>query len=183
MGRFIVLVDGENLVFRAQDMVSAGKLLNPNAKHIPDVFLWHQNIAQVANWHCVRVTYYTSAVGADNQIVDLEQRISQVTFPKGGEGDSQICPRVFKKDSKSKKVKLVDISITIDALRHSYNNHVQAILLVTGDGDYLPLIEEVMRTGTQVWLGAVSSGLNPGLARSVDRFLDLDKLFFVSEIK
>jgi uncharacterized LabA/DUF88 family protein len=167
------------LVFRAQDMVSAGKLMNPNAKHIRDVFLWHPNIAASPNWSCIRVNYYTSAVGAENHIVDLEQQISKVNFQMGGGNHGQICPRVFKKDAKTKKVKLVDMSIAIDALRHSYNNHVEAIFLVTGDGDYLPLIQEVMRTGTQVWLGAVSDGLNASLPRSVDRFVDLDALFFV----
>jgi hypothetical protein len=35
-----------------------------------------------------------------------------------------------------------------------------------------------MRTGTQVWLGAVSNGLNPSLPRSVDRFINLDDVLF-----
>jgi hypothetical protein len=46
---------------------------------------------------------------------------------------------------------------------------------------YLPLIEELKRTGTQVWLGALSSGLNVTLRRSVDRFIDLDKWLFMPE--
>jgi uncharacterized LabA/DUF88 family protein len=92
-----------------------------------------------------------------------------------------VCPRVFKKESKSKKNKLVDISVTIDALRHSYHRHVDAIWLFSGDGDYLPLIKEIMRNGTQVWLGAFSDGLNPALPRAVDRFIVLDSWFFLAQ--
>jgi uncharacterized LabA/DUF88 family protein len=73
----------------------------------------------------------------------------------------------------------VDISIALDALRHSYHRDVEAIWLFSGDGDYLPLIKDIMRNGTQVWLGAFSSGLNPALPPSVDRFVDLDQWFFV----
>jgi uncharacterized LabA/DUF88 family protein len=89
-----------------------------------------------------------------------------------------MCPRVFKKPSNSKKAKLVDISICIDALRHSNNRDVDAIFLLSGDSDYMPLIKEVMRNGTQVWLGAFSSGLSRKLRPLVDQFIDLDPLFF-----
>ena len=61
----------------------------------------------------------TSAVCAENHIIELEEQIAKVNFPKSGEDEGQICPRVFKKDAKTKKAKLVDMSIAIDALRHS----------------------------------------------------------------
>lgn len=47
----------------------------------------------------------------------------------------------------------------------------------SADGDYLPLIQEIMRQGKQVNLGAFSSGLNPQLPVAVDNFYDLDEIF------
>ena len=187
MGRCIILVDGENLVARYKAMlrneVQEGKLnRNDTVKHIEDVFVWHPNIGKVQGWQTVRVNYYASAVGGDDYIADLERQISAVVIPKKGEEASQICPRVFKKEAKSHKTRIVDINITIDALRHSYGGHVAAIFLLTGDSDFLSLINEVMRTGTQVWLGALSSGLSPKLPKAVDRFIDLDKWFFLPSV-
>lgn len=175
--RFIALVDGENLVCRYQEMAKSSKC-NSNVVHIPDVFIWHEHMGSVQGWSPIRVNYYTSVVATEDKIPEIERRISQVTIKKRSESPSQICPRVFKKKANSKKSKIVDISIAIDALRHSYYRHVDAILLFSGDGDYLPLAKEIMRNGTQVWLGAFSNGLNPDLAHSVDRFINLDQWFF-----
>jgi uncharacterized LabA/DUF88 family protein len=54
------------------------------------------------------------------------------------------------------------------------------VYLASGDGDYLPLLQEVMRRGKQVEVLAFSSGLNEQLTYSVDRFLSLDEVFFDS---
>ena len=45
---------------------------------------------------------------------------------------------------------------------------------MTGDGDYIPLIQEIMRQGKQVIVGALSNGLNPKLRVVADNFIDLD---------
>src|ERR1043166_2840948 len=175
---FIALVDGENLVFRYQEMLSNRKR-HSNTEYIEDVFVWHQYMGVAMGWSLLRVNYYTSATGSEDRIAALEKQISGVAVPRSGEAPCQICPRVFKKPAKSQKTKIVDISIALDALRHSYHRDVEAIWLFSGDGDYLPLIKDIMRNGTQVWLGAFSSGLNPALPPSVDRFVDLDQWFFV----
>jgi uncharacterized LabA/DUF88 family protein len=178
--KFIGLVDGENLVFRYQAMLGSRKP-NPNVTHIPDALIWHQHMGGAIGWSLLRVNYYTSATSTDDKIAELEDRISRIVLPKPSESAAQICPRVFKKEARSKKTKIVDISIAIDALRHSYHRDVDAVWLFSGDGDYLPLIKEIIRNGTQVWLGAFSDGLNPALPRAVDRFIDLDQWFFLSK--
>jgi uncharacterized LabA/DUF88 family protein len=130
-------------------------------------------------WSALRINYYTSAVATEETIAEIENKISKVEVPRNSEVAGQVCPRIFKKEARSRKTKIVDVTITIDALRHSYHRHVDAVWLFSGDGDYLPLIKEIMRNGTQVWLGAFSDGLNPALPRAADRFIDLDPWFFV----
>ena len=56
--------------------------------------------------------------------------------------------------------------------------NVDALYLVSGDGDFIPLIQAVMRKGMQVNLLALSDGLNPQLPISVDEFECIDFLLF-----
>jgi len=73
---------------------------------------------------------------------------------------------------------MVDIQIIIDVMRHTFSQSYDVIYLFSGDGDYLPLIEEVMRQGKQVYISAFSSGLNEKLISRVDMFTPLDEDFF-----
>ncbi len=93
-------------------------------------------------------------------------------------GSGTLNPHIFKKENRSQKTKSVDINITIDALRHTYNNSVDGIYLFSGDGDYLPLIKEIMRQGKQVTIGVFSKGFNSVLQYECDDFINLDQIFF-----
>jgi uncharacterized LabA/DUF88 family protein len=64
-------------------------------------------------------------------------------------------------------------------MRFAFTDEIERVYLVSGDGDYLPLVEEVMRRGKQVEILALSSGLNHALPYSVDSFYELDNALFV----
>jgi uncharacterized protein (TIGR00288 family) len=87
---------------------------------------------------------------------------------------------VFKRDKGTKRSKGVDIALTIEALMQSYNKNVDSILLMTGDGDFLPLINEIKRMGIFVYLESFSLGLNQDLKRSADYYWCLDGMAFIS---
>ena len=87
-------------------------------------------------------------------------------------------PIIFKKSSKSQKTRNIDIQIVIDVMRFAFTDSIDRIYLASGDGDYMPLIMEVMRRGKQVELLAFSSGLNGELSSIVDRVHRLDDSFF-----
>jgi uncharacterized LabA/DUF88 family protein len=57
---------------------------------------------------------------------------------------------VFKKDKQGRKTKGVDITLTRDMLSHAFRGNYDVARLIAGDGDYLPLIEEVKRLGKRV---------------------------------
>jgi uncharacterized LabA/DUF88 family protein len=174
--RTMTFIDGENLVFRFQDMCKSGRKPNSSTKHISDVFVWHQHL-RGEDKNPVRVNYYTSAVGTDEKLDDLRDKIGNTIVAGAGYG-RRPCAHVFKKPKSSNKAKLVDISITIDALRHVYGNQVDTVFLFSGDGDFVPLVKEIMRNGKQVVIGAFSSGLSPEMKRIGDQFVDLDAWFF-----
>src|SRR5712692_5613726 len=180
--RTILFVDGENLVFRFQDELKAGRTPADGVIHEPDCFVWHPGITHISHFGLFRVCYYTTVTGDDSRLESIKQKLAAIVFnavtPGGPVITGQVVPVVFKKLQKSTKTRVVDIHLITDVLRYAHSDAAELIYLVSGDQDYLPLIHEVMRQGKQVYIGALSSGLAKVLTYSCDEFFNLDKFFF-----
>jgi uncharacterized LabA/DUF88 family protein len=180
--RAILFVDGENLVFRYQEMLKSGRKPLQGVFHLPDVCVWHDSITMHAAFGYTRVCYYTSVVGDDDIVAAVKADIGKVVFRTRPNAQmvftGQLVPRVFKKPAKSKKTRHVDIQIVIDVMRSAHAQAHDLIVVASGDGDYLPLFSEVMHSGKQLYVAAFSSGLNPSIPYSVDEFIELDRFFF-----
>lgn len=180
----ILLIDGENLVFRYQAMVKSGKKPKQNVVHIPDVFVWSPDIGKLLAIDVFRAIYYTSTVGDKKKIEELKNQISKVILDTNKSsmdnyyGKTQLIPFVFKKEKKSNKSRLVDIFIAVDAMKYAQIQNMECLAFLSGDSDFLKVYQEVMDIGKKVYLGALSSGCAEELNYSVDYFYDLDKLFF-----
>jgi len=175
--RIMVFVDGENLVFRFQEMLRQGYVPREGLFHEPDVAVWDPSFTYLAHFHeILRVTYYTYVVGDEARLNSVREILRGLTFMKHMASllPTHLTPCVFKKDAKSRSNKGVDIKLCVDVLGHVYRGNTDAILLMSGDGDYEPLIEEVSRAGVQVFLSAFSKGLNPRLRHMVDELYELD---------
>lgn len=179
----MVFIDGENLTMRYQAMLEKGRKPKPEVVHLKDTFVWHPQVLRVVFFDIVRATYYTYAVGTDEYLKEVCDRLKQFSYvsrPSRHEfsDTNLVYPKVFKKNRQSAKRKGVDISITVEALTHTFGNSIDIVYLMTGDGDYIPLVEEIMRNGKKVFLAAFSEGLNPALPNAVDIYNSLDDLFF-----
>lgn len=64
-----------------------------------------------------------------------------------------------------------DVGITVDAIRLSPS--LDAIILVSGDGDYVPLVEYLRNQGKQVEVAAFGGTTSKILTETVDDFIDL----------
>jgi uncharacterized LabA/DUF88 family protein len=53
-----------------------------------------------------------------------------------------LTPQVFKRDKGTSRSKGVDIKLTVDVLTQVHNDTVDSVYILSGDGDYLPLMEE-----------------------------------------
>ena len=175
--RTIIFVDGENLILRFQAMLKAGRKPNSLIQHETDKFVWIPTVVRYSAWHLTRVSYYTSIVGDDVCLQKLAERLSSIRYDFHG-GFGFINPHIFKKQKRGNKTKSVDINLVTDLLRHTYNHSIDEVCLLTGDGDFLPTIHEVMRQGLRVIVGAFSSGLDPRLRTQADEFIDLDTMCF-----
>jgi len=180
----MAFVDGENLVLRYQDMVKDGAKPKEGVIHEQDTLVWHPEVTLFSFADYVRESFYQTIVGDTNRVDAVCEKVSSARYefregstdPDAGNGT--LRPRIFKKESKSAKTKSVDINLTVDALRHVADQQLDVVFLLSGDGDYLPVVEEIGRSGRQVWVGAFSKGLNKRLRFACDEFVDLDSIFF-----
>lgn len=191
----MVFVDGENLLLRYEAMLALGRAPRgrPQSYYDPEVttyqpkrFVWNADIpSQLQDGPLIRVTYYTTAVGSPQDIETLEDELarlqSNIELSGGGvrKGVTNLVPRVFKKQKSGSKTKSVDINICVDMLQQAYQSGADDLLLVSGDGDYVPLVKAVMAAGKRVYIAALSSGLAPPMKRVADRFIDLDSVMFM----
>jgi len=176
--RLMGFADGENLVCRYQNTLEKeGLVPRDDITHERDVLVWHPSFTHLASFHeILRVTYYTSMAGSYEQIAALGRKINGLQFNKHRSSflPNYLTPFVVKRKSDTRHSKGIDIQLCVDVLGQVHRKNVDAILLLTGDGDYIPLIEEVLRLGVQVFLSSFSCGLHPGLRDKVDALYELD---------
>jgi len=189
--KVMVFIDGENLVMRYQHMLREGKTAKPHTSHSKDVYVWNDEMIQREKIDLRRVTYYTSAVGSDDHINELRESIHKIDYSFRGlpdtfhgatryqEQSGSVVPKVYKKPARSQKSRQVDINIAIDMLNHATASQVDRMVLISGDGDFIPLVREVMRRGIQVHVSALSSGVSNELKVVADMFASLDGCLFV----
>ena len=72
----------------------------------------------------------------------------------------------------------MDIELTVDAMETA--DHVDHIVLFSGDGDFRPLVEAVQRKGVRVSVVSTIRSQPPmisdELRRQADNFIELDEL-------
>lgn len=66
-----------------------------------------------------------------------------------------------------------DVGITVDAIK--LGPQLDALVLVTGDGDFIPLVEYLKSQGRQIEVIAFSKSASSKLIEVVDDFTDLSK--------
>lgn len=187
LGRMMVFIDGENLVMRFQDMLDDLRKPRKGVVHEKNIYVWQRKTTfNIGLNHIVRATYYTYAFGDEERIREVNKKIKELSFvqysdPHASYVSSRLLnnlyPRVFRK-LRGKKAKGVDIQLTVDILTNVYMNNLDAVYLVSGDGDYMPVLEEAIRYGKHVYVAALPSGLNKELKYIADKFIDLENIYF-----
>lgn len=192
----MVFVDGENLLLRFQAMLKAGciphgrpqsGLDSPVTAHSPGRYVWNANIPPaLQDGPLVRVTYYTTFSGASEDLNLMEDEIAGLKANlrlRNGHfvnAATSLVPKVYKKQKSGHKTKSVDVNICVDMLLQAHQRGVDDLVLVSGDGDYTPLVSAAMAAGKRVHVAALSSGLSPMMRRVADNFVDLDRVLFAS---
>jgi len=180
----MIFIDGENIVMRFQEMCKIYKVCDhnypDNAKHEKDVYLWYSHMVPDIGLHeIVRCTLYTYVQGSDCDRDRIESDIKKLKFWRHGNSTlpNTITPKIFIK-RKGMKAKGVDISISVDALSHAAKDHYDTAVILSGDGDYLRLIDEIQSFGKQCYVGSFSEGCHPRMKIVPDMYFSLDDFLF-----
>lgn len=176
--RWMVFVDGENLAIRAKSLGEIQSLKYPEgAYYAKDTFIWIPGYQGTqfelkGSWGLMklearRAHYYTAVQGDEPKLETVREALWSLGFE----------PNVFKKPA-GKSSKGVDITLTKDVLSHAYKDNYDVAMLITGDADYVPVVEEVKRTGKLVCVNFFADeGLSSELRLAADFVLDLTDLF------
>jgi len=184
--RLMMFIDGENLVMRYQEMVKGGGSPQEGVIHKPDTYVWTPNTWMPKYQVILRAIYYTYVQGDDDSVIATSDAIRSMFFRQYSPMHQEhvtpgvvktLYPKVYKK-GKGKKAKGVDIQMTVDILTNIEQNNMDNVYLLSGDGDYKPVIEECIRRGKQVYIAAFSLGLSESLKLIADQLVCLDDFYF-----
>jgi uncharacterized LabA/DUF88 family protein len=183
--KIMIFVDGENLCRRIQAMRDEDGMEFKDSMVYKNDFAWPSEFHYEGRYRIIRSTYYTSTNRID-QVGELEKIIRTHKVLEGGfqgwVNENPWIPRVFARDKGTQRSKGVDINLAVDALNAAINGHTDAILIASGDGDFIPLITEIQRYGKVVYGAAVSKGLSPRIPLVVDRFVNMDEMVFKGKV-
>jgi uncharacterized LabA/DUF88 family protein len=169
----------KNLTIRGQAVAKKrSRRLVPGDSFERDVFIWfpqhrgwsHEVLKSAEQtslvYRALRSHYYTSLSGDELRIAKVREQLRSLGFE----------PSVFKRP-KDRAVKGLDIALASDMLSHGFRNNYDVAVLFGGDGDYIPLVEEVKRLGKLVYVAFFDDEtLNEELKTVADRFFDLSEL-------
>ena len=183
--RAMTFVDGENLCIQGERIAKENGLRLADGKYYrKSTFLCFKeggsvalrwgfcnihNLYPILGYHPneVRGYYYTSYVGTHEQGEYIASQLHSLGYE----------PKLFKKNRQRERSKGVDISLATDVLSHAFRDNFDIAVIVAGDGDYVPLVEEVKRCGKTVLLQFFACGLNPKLKLAADGFSDVTSTF------
>ena len=178
---WMMFVDGENFTLRGEAFLKNNQIPLVEGPHFsPKVRMWVPGLLPFDVLYAatgrprnatvpIRAYYYTSVVGDENIIRGHQEALRESGFQA----------EVFKKPKRSEKSKGVDITLAKDLLVHTFSKTFSFALLVAGDGDFVPLIDEVKRQGRVVVVAFFErDGLNPDLRLEADHFVSLDRVVF-----
>lgn len=176
---WMMFVDGENITREAQKLhdkgeieLIEGKFYRKNAfvwfpcRDVHDAFGFSGPLVPEEN--SKRSNYYTSYTGSQSDELSTLTQLKAIGFD----------PKIFKKP-KGRYSKGVDISLTTEALINTYNDNFDICVLVSGDADYVPLVNEIKRHGKLVYISFLSSGFSDSLKLAADATYNMDHKFKV----
>jgi uncharacterized LabA/DUF88 family protein len=173
--KWMGFVDGENLTLRAQELARKRGFDITDKAAFPfyrrDVYFWPEGRPTTSGWwqnlvrpasYTQRCNYYTSTPGGPDVVDQVHDELAETGF----------SPVVIHKPGNQRKSKGVDITLTKDMLVQAFLGNYDIAVLVSGDGDFHPVVEEVRRLGKWVIVSffGEDDGLSPRLRRAADQY-------------
>lgn len=85
-------------------------------------------------------------------------------------GELQLIRGIYKQ-------KKIDVMMSLDIAKKCFEKQINYAVLIAGDSDFVPSIEEAKNYGSIVYLFADKNSLNKELFNKIDEFYSLDREF------
>ena len=79
-------------------------------------------------------------------------------------------------DAENRQQKEVDVAMACQMVVHALKDNYDVAVVVSGDRDFIPAIQEVQAAGKRVEVAAVEGSFSEELRRVADVYIDLDQL-------
>lgn len=130
----------------------------------------------VAGRKLVRINYYISTLNAGKE---AEAARNQQKFLRALQATPFVTiktrPLHYKAAEKGKGEKGIDILLASDMLSQAHVNGYDTAILVSGDGDFAPVLDEIKKMGKRVENACFKSSRSDALVTVADVFIELDK--------
>jgi uncharacterized LabA/DUF88 family protein len=164
--RVIIFIDGSNFYYGLKENIGLTQI---------DFYYFAQKLTEGRKY--IRTYYYNVALDAKE---DQAKYASQQRFFN----KLSFTPYLILKLGRLQKTnagyveKGVDIKIAVDMFKLAHDNVYDTAILVTSDGDFVPVIEVIQELGKHVENAYFGRGHSFHLRKACDKFIELDRSFF-----
>jgi uncharacterized LabA/DUF88 family protein len=169
-----IFIDGAYLRELAKE--HPGQLINP--RHLAKLLIksgpvqtWAYDPTSANNAFLGRVMYYDALPDPSNPQPELEAYWKAIELLD----DVHLGFGALRGLSKRPRQKGVDTLLAVDMVAGAFLSLFDIAILVAGDADFVPVVEEVKRRAVMVVIAASPSSLSEDLRRAADRFIEIPK--------
>lgn len=163
--RVMIFIDGSNLYHAVKEQFGSHQ------------FDMERFMTQLANGReLVRCYFYTAIPPAE---LDLENFKRQQKFLNALSNIPYFDIKLGRLEKRQDTYveKGVDVQIAVDMVAHCYDKNYDTAILVSADGDYSAVLEEIKRRGRHAEVAIVVGKRADALRRAADRIIYIDKAF------
>ncbi|MBS3965887.1 MAG: NYN domain-containing protein [Truepera sp.] len=163
--RVAIFIDGSNLYNGMRDNLQSTRV---NLQELIRQLLRDRRLMRTYYYNApLTDDYDTELREGQHRFFDSLRRIPYVTVRLG---------RLHRRNDGSLVEKGIDVAIAVESLSLAWENAYDTALLVSGDGDYVELVEAIKRKGKHVECAMFKNQSAGVLLEFVDRFHPLDEL-------
>ncbi len=166
MERVIIFIDGSNFYYGLKENIGFTQI---------DFDYFAQKLCKGRKY--IRTYYYNVRLDAKG---DLEKYKSQQKFFDKLSFTPYFVVRLgrLQRTKSGYTEKGVDIKIAVDMFKLAKDNIYDTAILVTSDGDFVPVVEVIQELGKHVENAYFEKGYSYHLRQACDNFIKLDKSYF-----
>ncbi|MFQ5772326.1 MAG: NYN domain-containing protein [bacterium] len=124
----------------------------------------------------IRINIYVSTLNPEYEPEPSKSQHAWISFLQSTDSVTvKTRPLRYTPNKQRDREKGIDILLATDMLQQAYVDGYDTMILISGDGDYAPVLEEIKKMGKRVENAFLKESRSNALRSVCDVFIDLDK--------